>query len=163
MLKVIALTSILAAAPIAFGASLDIGFGIPHATTHSAGKCLDERYYCNENNHILMATYVTDSRWGFTATRFVNSHYNPTTAVALSYTFRQELFFLDALELRPIAGFMKGYTRDQVPFSEFCPSENVCPMAALSTTLMVTDWLGITTIHFGANVQTWALRLRFEM
>ena len=90
--------------------TLDIGIGIPNATTHAGGKCNN----CNENNNLFLATYTHSSGFGLTGARFINSYYTPTTAVGLSYTWRLEMQGFDALEVRPVIGIMRGYTRDQI-------------------------------------------------
>ena len=139
--------------------TLDIGIGIPNATTHSNGKCNN----CNENNSLFLATYTHNSGFGLTGARFINSHYTPTTAAGLSYTWRLEMQGFDALEVRPVVGIMRGYTREQIAMQGVCFSRDVCPMVAVSGTLMVTEWIGGTVIFFGSDVRTWALKLRFSL
>jgi hypothetical protein len=158
--SVLILVAIIAAAiGSARADTLDIGIGIPNATSHAEGKCNN----CNENNSLFMATYTHSSGWGLTGARFINSHWTPTTAVAVSYTWRLELQGFDALELRPVVGLMRGYTREQIDVAGVCLSDDVCPMAALSGTFMVTEWAGVTVVQFGADVRTWAFRLRFDL
>jgi hypothetical protein len=133
---------------VARAQQVDVTIGLPNTTTHTP-SCDT----CNENNHLLLASYTHSTAFGVTAGTFVNSYDERSYIAGLHYSIPVG----GVLEFRPSFGFVSGYADEQLDVP--C-GDTLCPIVAIDVTLWASKRIGFTRLFMGGLVYTDAGRFK---